>query len=255
MMRIISEIITIARREVIRGVREKSRLLGSLGRPFVWLFLLGTGLRQVAVSTLPAGVTDYQHFIFPGMIVMNILFASIMAGTSLIWDREFGFLKEILVAPVSRTSIALGKMFGGAALAVIQGALVFLFIPVLGIPVDVIRLLLVVPCLFLVASAITSLGMLIAVRMRSFEGFGIMNNFVVMPMFFLSGAMYSVTKVPDWLKIIIQVNPVNYAVDLIRSIFLGIPSNYNYLLDIVVLAGMAIVLQSIVVYLFHHEKG
>jgi ABC-2 type transport system permease protein len=255
MIAMISETITIAQREVIRGVREKSRLLGSLVRPFIWLFLLGTGLRAVAGGNLPAGVDNYQHYIFPGMIVMNILFSSIMAGTSVIWDREFGFLKEILVAPVSRTSIALGKTIGGANMAVLQGVLTFVFIPFLGIPVDWLRLLLVIPCMYLVAFAITSLGMLIACRMRSFEGFGVMNNFVVMPMFFLSGAMYSVANAPDWLKVVIAVNPVNYGVDLVRSVFLGIVPVNPLWLDIAVLAGFALAVQTIVIVLFQRESG
>ena len=126
---LVTDSLAIAGREVIRGVRERSRLLGSLARPFIWLFLLGTGLRAAVGS--PGGI-DYTHYIFPGMMVMNVLFSSIMAGTSVIWDREFGFLKEILVAPVSRTAIALGKILGGAILSVIQGVLVMIFLPFLG---------------------------------------------------------------------------------------------------------------------------
>jgi ABC-2 type transport system permease protein len=247
-----ADILTIAEREVIRGFRERSRLFGSLARPFVWLFLLGTGLR----ASLATGLgLDYTVFIFPGMIVMNILFASIVAGISIIWDREFGFLKEILVAPVSRTAIALGKTLGGAAMAVIQGALVLLFSPVLSVPADPLRLLLTLPCMCLTAFAVTSLGMLIAVRMRSFEGFGVMNNFVVMPMFFLSGAMYSIAQAPGWLKVIIMLNPVNYAVDLVRSVFLGIPSQNGYLADILFLTAFALVLQGVTIFFFHRENG
>ncbi|RPJ09107.1 MAG: ABC transporter [Spirochaetaceae bacterium] len=255
MIAVIPETLTIAHRELIRGVRERSRLLGSLVRPFIWLFLLGTGLRAVAGGALPPGVENYQHYIFPGMIVMNILFSSIMAGTSVIWDREFGFLKEILVAPVSRTSIALGKTIGGASMAVFHSAITFVFIPFLGIPVDWMKLLLVLPCMYLVAFAVTSLGMLIACRMRSFEGFGIMNNFVIMPMFFLSGAMYSVAAAPDWLKVIIGINPVNYGVDLVRSVFLGIAPSHPLWLDITVLAGFALALQAVVIVLFRKESG
>jgi ABC-2 type transport system permease protein len=247
-----ADILTIAEREVIRGFRERSRLFGSLARPFVWLFLLGSGLRASLGTGLGLG---YTVFLFPGMIVMNILFASIVAGTSVIWDREFGFLKEILVAPVSRTAIALGKTLGGTALAVIQGALVFLFIPILSVPASPLRLLLAVPCMFLTAFAITSLGMLIAVRMRSFEGFGVMNNFVVMPMFFLSGAMYSIAQAPDWLRGIIMLNPVNYGVDLVRSVFLGTPSQNGYMVDILFLCAFALILQAVTIFFFQRENG
>jgi ABC-2 type transport system permease protein len=252
MMHVLADILTIAQREVIRGVRERSRLLGSFVRPFIWLFLLGTGLRPALGTGLGM---DYTHYIFPGMIVMNILFSSIQAGTSLIWDREFGFLKEILVAPVSRTSIALGKTIGGANMATLYGALVLVFIPILGIPVNWVGLLLVLPCMYLVAFAITSLGMLIAARMRSFEGFGVMNNFVVMPMFFLSGAMYSIDRAPDWLQFIIKINPVNYGVDLVRSVFLGTAPQYSYLIDVLFLVGFALVLQSVTIFFFQRESG
>jgi ABC-2 type transport system permease protein len=243
--------LAIATREVIRGIRERSRLLGSLARPFIWLFLLGTGLRAAVGN--PGGI-DYAHYIFPGMMVMNVLFASIMAGTSVIWDREFGFLKEILVAPVSRTAIALGKTLGGAVLAVIQGALVMIFLPFLGFTGAAWRLAAVLPCLALVALAITSLGMLIAVRMRSFEGFGVMNNFVVMPMFFLSGALYRTDQAPAWLQVIIRINPVNYGVDLVRSVFLGTPSHYGAGMDAAFLGIFTVILLGMTVFFFRREN-
>jgi ABC-2 type transport system permease protein len=249
---LVSDSLAIAGRELIRGVRERSRLLGSLARPFIWLFLLGTGLRGAVGA---AGGLDYAHYIFPGMMVMNVLFSSIMAGTSVIWDREFGFLKEILVAPVSRTAIALGKVLGGALLSVLQGLLTLVFLPFLGYRAEWWRMLAVVPCLALVAFAITCLGMVIAARMRSFEGFGVMNNFVVMPMFFLSGALYRVDQAPPWLAVVIRFNPVNYGVDLVRSVFLGTPSQYGAGIDVLCLGGFALVLFAATVFFFYRENG
>lgn len=224
---------------------------GSIISPFIWLFILGNGLRP---SFSALGI-NYLHYIFPGILVMNIQFASMIAGTSIIWDREFGFLKEILVAPVSRISIALGKTLGGSIFSLIQGLIVFLMFPFIGVKINFFNIHLILFYMFFFAYAITSLGILIAVRMRSFEGFGIMNNFVVMPMFFLSGAMYPVDKAPTWIKIIIQFNPVHYGVDLIRSTILNIPSQNNIFLNLGFLGCFTIIISGIAIFLFTRDQG
>ncbi|MCX7841978.1 MAG: ABC transporter permease [Clostridia bacterium] len=246
----VSDSLVIATREVIRGLREKSRLFGSIARPVVWLFLLGTGLRGSFGGV--AGV-DYIHYIFPGILVMNILFASIMAGTSIIWDREFGFLKEILVAPVSRISIAVGKTLGGSIMSTIQGLIVLVFYPFIGIRLSIAQLTLTLCCMFLISFCITALGILIAVRMRSFEGFGVMNNFVVMPMFFLSGAMYPINHVPVWIKILTRVNPVYYCVDLVRPVMLGLTPDNSIWANLGFLGVFATIVLGIAVFLFRLE--
>lgn len=248
---LLSDCLIIAKREIIRGLREKSRLYGSIMRPLIWLFILGNGLRP-SFSNL--GI-NYLHYIFPGILVMNIQFASIMAGTSIIWDREFGFLKEILVAPVSRISIALGKTLGGSMISLIQGLIVFIMFPFIGIKINLFIIHLILLYMFFFAFAITSLGILIAVRMRSFEGFGIMNNFVIMPMFFLSGAMYPVEKAPAWIKTIIKLNPVHYGVDLIRSAILNIPSQNNLFLNLGFLGCFTVIISGIAIFFFIKDQG
>jgi len=241
--------ISIARRDIIRSFRQKSQLFGSIVRPIIWLFLLGTGLR--GSFNAPEGFT-YTQYIFPGMLVMNILFASIMSGTTIIWDREFGFLKEIMVAPLSRTSIVFGKALSGSVIATIQGIIVLTFYPLVGLRLSFGQIVLTIAAMFIIAVSITALGILIASRMTSFEGFGTINNFLVMPLFFLSGAMYPIDRVPSWLKPLIYINPVTYSVNLLRGIVLKLPA--KYLLSIGVIIIFAVILLSITTYIFVKDK-
>ena len=183
---------------------------------------------------------------------MNILFASIMSGTTIIWDREFGFLKEIMVAPMSRTSIVFGKTLSGSIIATIQGIIVLAFFPLVGLHLSFIQIILAILGMFIVAISITSLGIMIASKMTSFEGFGTINNFLVMPLFFLSGAMYPTDKVPAWLKPLIYINPVTYSVNLLRGIVLK--TETNYLADIGVIIIFALIVLSITVYIFVKDR-
>ncbi|MCX6384295.1 MAG: ABC transporter permease [Actinobacteria bacterium] len=241
--------ITIAKRDIIRSFRQKSQLYGSIVRPVIWLFLLGTGLR--GSFNAPEGFT-YTQYIFPGMIVMNILFASIMSGTSIIWDREFGFLKEIMVAPMSRASIVFGKTLSGSIIATIQGIIVLAFFPLVGLHLSFIQIILTMLGMFIVALSITSLGIMIASKMTSFEGFGTINNFLVMPLFFLSGALYPIDRVPAWLKPLIYINPVTYSVNLLRGIVLK--TETNYLTDTGVIIIFALIILSITTYIFVKDR-
>jgi ABC-2 type transport system permease protein len=241
--------VTIAKRDIIRSFRQRSQLYGSIMRPIIWLFILGTGLR--GSFNAPVGFT-YTQYIFPGLIVMNILFASIMSGTTIIWDREFGFLKEIMVAPMLRISIVFGKTLSGSIIATIQGIIVLAFFPLVGLHLSIIQIVLVILGMFIVALSITSLGIMIASRMTSFEGFGTINNFLVMPLFFLSGAMYPTDRVPVWLKPLIYVNPVTYSVNLIRGIVLK--TETNYLTDISIIIVFALIILSITTYIFVKDR-
>lgn len=240
---------TIARRDIIRSFRQKSHLLGSIVRPVIWLFLLGNGLR--GSFNAPVGFS-YTQYIFPGMLAMNILFASIMSGTSIIWDREFGFLKEIMVAPVSRMSIVFGKALSGSVTATIEGIIVLALFPFVGLHLSILQMILTISGMFLVSLSITSLGILIASKMTTFEGFGTFNNFLVMPMFFLSGAMYPIDKAPEWLMPLIFINPMTYSVNLLRGIVLGIET--DYFLDIGVIALFGFIMLSISTYIFTHDR-
>lgn len=220
-------------RELIRYVRQRSRLYGSVVRPILWLFILGMGLRP---SFGNVQSFNYTQYIFPGIIAMSLIFTSIQSAISIIWDREFGFLKEILVAPVPRTAIALGKAFAGSTLAVMQGAIILILAPLVRVSIVWYKIFLLIPVMFLISFALVGIGIVIASRMTSFEGFGTIMNFLVMPMFFLSGAMFPITGLPSWLKSIIVINPLSYGVDLLRTIILGI-SNFPVILDCGFLLG------------------
>lgn len=242
--------LVIAWRDIIRSTREKSRLFSSIVRPVIWLFLLGSGLRG-SFSQMPGGYT-YTQYIFPGMLAMNVLFASVQSGTTIIWDREFGFLKEILVSPVSRSSIVFGKTISGAVVATMQGLIVLALFPFVGLRLSFFQIIICAAALFMIALSITSLGILIASRMTSFEGFGSINNFIVMPLFFLSGAMYPVNKAPYWLKPFIMANPLSYSVNLLRGIILG--TEGNFFIDIAVIAAFLLTVFSIATYIFYTDR-
>ena len=209
-------------REMIRMSRDRTQIAGSLARPVLWLVILGLGLG----SAFPGfGQQPYTAFLFPGIVAMNLLYGSFLSAISVIWDREFGFLKEMLVAPISRSSIALGKSASGATVACVQGGLVFLFLPLIGVSVPPWKLLLGLPAMFLIAFPLTAMGLLLASRMTSFEGFGTLANFVVMPMFFMSGAVFPLGSAPPFLRALGRVNPMTYGVDLLRGVFYGTHSH------------------------------
>jgi ABC-2 type transport system permease protein len=211
-------------RDLLRFFRERSRLLGSITRPVLWLLILGTGLGAALRPGLRAsgavGGVSYVQFIFPGIVGMTLIFASIQSAISIIWDREFGFLKEVLVAPVSRTSVAVGKAMSGATVAVIQGAITLLFAPLVGVKFTLFSALMLLPVMFLISFALTGIGILIAARMTSFEGFGTISNFLVMPMYFLSGAIFPPVHLPEWLYLLVRANPMSYGVDALRATLL-----------------------------------
>ena len=203
-------IYVICVREFIKFFREKSRLLGTLARPVLWLFVVGNGMSSLIK---PQAGFSYLQFSFPGMIGMTILFSSIFSSISIVWDREFGFMKEMLVAPISRLSIVVGKAISGTAISVAQAILILILVPFLGLHVTALQVIAVIAVSVLVSFCITSLGILIAARLTSFDGFNIIMNFLVMPMLFLSGAMYPVTAMPTALRQLTLINPLTYGID------------------------------------------
>jgi ABC-2 type transport system permease protein len=185
---------------------------------------------------------------------MTILMNSVMSGLSVVWDREFGFLKEIMVAPISRVAIVLGKTVSGSLTALLQGTIVLALFPLLHLRLSPLQITLAILGMWLTALAICSLGVLIASRMTSFEGFGTVNNFLVMPLFFLSGAMYPTQGLPGWLKVLVHANPVTYSVNLLRGVVLRQPG--DHLLGISVILAFTLVVSSVSVLLFSLEgKG
>ncbi len=233
-------------RDLIRHFRDRVRLLSSIVRPILWLLIMGMGLRG---SFNMHGIS-YAHFIFPGIIAMNLIFAAMQSTISIIWDREFGFLKEILVAPISRTSIVLGKTLSGSTIAFIEGIFVLAFAPFIKINIPWPSLLTLLPLVFLIAFVCTALGIVIAARMTSFEGFGVISNFVIMPMFFLSGALFPLENLPSWINLIVRINPLTYGVDLLRRVVLGVNS-FPIFLDLSYLVIFALIMLSIAVLEFN----
>jgi ABC-2 type transport system permease protein len=231
----------IWQRDLICYFRERSRLLGSISRPILWLFIFGMGLRPTFHGT---GNLTYTEFIFPGVIAMTLLFTAIQSAISIIWDREFGFLKEVLVAPVSRASVAVGKGLSGATLALIGGLITLLFAPFIGVHLSIISSLLLIPLMFLLGFAITGVGILIAARMTSFEGFGTISNFLIMPMYFMSGAIFPPHDLPGWLMALVRINPLTYGVDLLRGAIVN-QHYFPYGQDLLFLVCFAVIVTAI----------
>jgi len=237
-------------RDILRFYREKSQIYTSLFRPVLWLFAFGMGLRP---SFQGMGGFNYVQFIFPGVIAMTLIFTAIGSAISIIWDREFGFLKEILVAPIHRSWVVIAKALSGSTLAVIQGALVFIFAPFVHVHFTVDQILLSLVVMFLMSMALTSLGIILAARMSSFEGFGAIMNFVIMPLYFLSGAVYPLKGLPGWLYTVTMINPLTYGVDLLRTVMLGI-HQFSVLSNIVYLLGFCTLMLTGALFSLRYES-
>lgn len=246
----------ICLREFKKFFREKSRLLGTLARPVLWLFVVGNGMGSLIK---PRAGFSYLQFIFPGMIGMTILFSSIFSSISIVWDREFGFMKEMLVAPISRLSIVIGKAISGTLISVAQAVIILVLIPFLGIHITFTQFIEVVAVALLVSFCITSIGILIAVRLTSFDGFNIIMNFLVMPMLFLSGAMYPVTSMPPTLRHLTLINPLTYGIDAFKHVLLrdGQPPlgpEFSLLLDLAVVTAISFVMLTLAAVSFRRKE-
>jgi ABC-2 type transport system permease protein len=233
-------------RDLKRYWYDKARIFASLGQPILFLFVLGTALSP---SFTGLGGVNFSEFIFPGIISMTVLFTSIFSAISIVWDREFGFLKEVLVAPVSRWAIVVGKAFGGSTVAVIQGCLMLLLAPLVGVHLSFLIVVKSIVVMFLIAFAITGLGIVIAARMKEMEGFQMVVNFVIMPIFFLSGALFPLDRLPEWLTLLTRVDPLTYGVDLLRWVMLGF-SVFNPAVDVMVILLFAFIMFAVAVYEF-----
>lgn len=218
-------------REILRYIRDWTRVITSLMQPLMFLFIFGAGLSgslNFASSQLPAGAQlDFQTFLFPGVLSMTVLFTAIFSAVSIVWDREFGFLREVLVAPISRTSVVLGKAFGGSTIAMLQGTIMLIFAPLIGVKLSVGLVVVLMLEMLLLAFTLTSLGIVIASRMKSMEGFQMIMQFLLMPMFFLSGALFPLRNLPGWLSFLTKLDPVTYGVAPLRQAVLssfGLPT-------------------------------
>lgn len=251
-------------REVKRAFRDRGQLIGGVSRPILWVLILGIGLNPYFRGEVYGEVTfvvpfTYLQFIFPAVVALNILFTSVQSAVSVIWDREFGFLREVLVSPLSRGTILLGKVLGGATVAVLHGCLVLLLARFADVSLTPMEMLQALGLMAMLAFALTSLGVVIAGRIRSFEGFGIFSNAVILPLYFTSSSIFPLdpaltgaqTRVtyPEWLVTIVEWNPLTYAVDSLRGVLI----NYNQFdprLGIAVMGVAGVVLFAIALYDF-----
>jgi ABC-2 type transport system permease protein len=201
------------KRELIRYTRDRARIVSGLAQPLVFLLILGTGLASLIPSV---GGFDYRTFMFPGVVAMTMLFTAVFASISIVWDREFGFLREMLVAPARRGSVVVGKCVGGATVATIQGAIMLALAGLVHVPYDPVLLILLLLEMALGALMLTSIGLVVATRMKRVESFQVVIQFLVLPMFFLSGAVFPLNGLPHWLTTLTRLNPLSYLVDAMR---------------------------------------
>jgi ABC-2 type transport system permease protein len=221
-MRFWRPVMTLWWREIIRFVRQRSRLLGAFAQPLVFWMLLGGGMNASFRPAAGAGDTSYIEYFYPGVMVMVLLFTAIFATISTVEDRREGFLQGVLVAPVTRAQIVLGQAMGGTTLAVMQGALFLVFAPFAGIRLGLEAIAAAIVVMSLIAFALTSLGLVIAWRMESTQGFHAVMNLILMPIWFLSGAVFPVSGVPSGLGWIMRANPLTYGVAALRrSLYAG----------------------------------
>jgi len=234
---VLEVIYALWRRDMIKFLRDRRSLITSMVRPFLWLIAFGFGLR--ASVKLPGAGPDFVSFLVPGLAAMTVLFSSMFAAISIVWEREFGFLKELLVAPTPRGAIVVAKLAAGSSTATVEAALMLALSPLLGARFSVGGALLALPLLALFGMAMNALGIVVAARMRSFEGFGSLINFVIQPIFFLSGALYPIDGLPRALRVIVLLNPMSYVVDAVRGLCLGV-HHFPIALDVAVALAAAL---------------
>jgi ABC-2 type transport system permease protein len=203
------------RRELIRFQRDRLRAITSLIQPLLFLLVLGTGLSSLASHSMPPGV-NFKTFIYPGVLAMSVLFTAIFSAASIVWDREFGFLREMLVAPVSRAAIVVGKCLGGATIATFQGIIMLALAGLAGVPYDPMLMLILVGEMLLLAFTLTAFGVMMAARITQFQAFMALTQMLVLPLFFLSGALYPLHGLPAWLSVLTRIDPLTYVVGPMR---------------------------------------
>ncbi len=253
---------TIWYRDVVRFKRDRVRMFSSLGMPVVYLFVFGSGLSP-AMAEMGGGRIDFKQFMFPGVLTMTVLFTSVFSAVSIVWDREFGFLKEVMVAPVSRVAVALGKVAGGSTVSLFQGLIVLFLAPVLGVDLSISQIVTLIGLMILLAIMMTALGILIAARQKSMEGFHMLMNFVLLPMFFLSGAFFPLRGVPIWMEVLSKLDPVTYGVDPLRQVSLRalVPPDLMHTIalnpltyNVIIMVSFAILFLIPAVWLFGRQK-
>ena len=254
---------TIWYRDILRFWHDKMRLISAITFPLLFLFVFGHGL-STRLGLLGPGI-DFTQFMFPGIIGMTVLMSSFMAGISVVWDREFGFLKEVLVAPISRASVATGKTLGAATVALFQGMVILIFAPVIGISISGWTLLGLLPLMFLLAGSLGSLGVLLATRIKSMEAFQAVMQMLMFPMVFLSGVFFPLEGLPAWMNVLVKINPATYGITPIRQVILGASSDspfgitlFGYTLslwhEVAILAGFGVAMLLLAMWSFSYQE-
>ncbi|MBI5875764.1 MAG: ABC transporter permease [Deltaproteobacteria bacterium] len=248
-------IYVIVVREFKRFFRQRGRMLVTISRPLLWLFIVGAGFSQMV--NIASTSISYKQFLLPGIIGMTILFSSVFSTMSVVWDREFGFLREMLVAPISRTTIVIGKLLSGTALSVFQGMVLLVISPLLGMKMTIAGFLAMIIMIALLSLAITAMGLFIASFLTSLEGFNVIMNFIVLPMFFLSGALYPMNKLPQVLQYVTFINPLSYGVDAFKHILFEssgmLGAEFPLLLDIGLLSAFSVIMIILAAYSFERK--
>jgi ABC-2 type transport system permease protein len=253
---------------VKRALRDRGQFVGGVSRPLLWMLILGIGLNPYFRAEIYGEVRfvvpyTYLQFIFPAVVALNIMYTSVQSAVSLIWDREFGFLREVMVSPMPRWGILLGKVLGGATVAMLHGILVLVLASFADVQLTWDRVLIGLVLMFGLAFALTSLGIVIAGRIKSFEGFGVFSNAVILPLYFTSSSVFPLdpaltsaqTRVlyPEWLVFLVTYNPLTYAVDALRGVFIGF-NQFNPTLGPVIIVSGVVVLFGLALLEFRRSK-
>jgi ABC-2 type transport system permease protein len=209
----------VFQRELIRFVNDRLRIVTSLVQPLLFLFVLGSGLQQL--SQFGTHGVDLKTFIYPGVLCITVMFTAMFSAASIVWDREFGFLREMMVAPVRRSSIVIGKCLAGACVASLQGVILIVLAGAVHVPYDPLLLVGIFGLQLLLAFSITAFGVMVAARIKQIQSFMGVMQMVVMPMFFISGALFPVSNLPGWLMVLNRIDPLTYAVDPMRRLVFG----------------------------------
>jgi ABC-2 type transport system permease protein len=260
----------IAYRELLRFFTERSRFFSSIFMPLVFFAIFGAGFNNIIPTGSLAPGVNFVKFVYPGIIAMTVLQSSVFSGISIVWDREFGFLKEILVAPIGRSGIVLGKVLGAAAIGLMQAIIMLILAPFVGVSLEPLMVLELLPILVIISVSLSGLGVLIASRMKSQQGFQIIVQIIIFPLMFLSGVFFPVNNVPAWMMFISKINPVTYGVDAIRQLFLGssisgIPGMnaigvtvFGHTMsignDILIVIGIGVILLSLAILAFNQQE-
>lgn len=237
-------------------LRERSRVISSVINPLLWLLIIGGGLG----SAISFGAINYQTFIFPGVLIQSALFSSVFFGVYIVWDKKIDFLKEVLVAPMSRTSVFIGKVIGGSTDTIIQIAILlvigYIFVStgiMTGLYFNPISIIISLAFLLVTIAGMVSIGLIIGSQMESPEGFQLIGSFLIFPLFFLSGALFPISNLPSWLAPLVFVNPITYSVDGIRGTLVGI-SNFNISFDFAIISIFSAIMILIGSYAFKKMK-